>query len=75
MAGAPAVKFSRLAKVGDGGPFCAEHSEFVVEFLVDSRIELTKLEHLVKTGQMPDSQALELFFLRSPKQLSHKNRR
>jgi hypothetical protein len=46
-----------------------------VEFLVDSRIELTKLEHLVKTGQMPDSHALELFFLRSPRQLSHKSRR
>ena len=46
-----------------------------VEFLVDSRIELTKLEHLVKTGQMPDSHALELFFLRSPKQLNYKNRR
>lgn len=46
-----------------------------VEFLVDSRIELTKLEQLVKTGQMPDSHALELFFLRSPRQLNLKGRR
>jgi len=34
------------------------------ELLVQSRIELTRLEQLVKTGQMPDSHALEVFFLR-----------
>ncbi len=39
MAGAPAVEFSRLAKVGNGGPFCAEHSKLVVEFLVDGVVK------------------------------------
>ncbi|MBK9772219.1 MAG: hypothetical protein IPP57_15595 [Candidatus Obscuribacter sp.] len=32
-------------------------------FLINKRVELTRLEHLVKTGQMPDSHALELFFV------------
>ncbi len=34
------------------------------DLLVKSRLELTRLEQLVKTGQMPDHHALEVFFLR-----------
>jgi DNA polymerase III delta subunit len=39
-----------------------------LEFLEEKRIELTHLENLVKTGQMPDTHALELFFLREKKE-------
>ncbi len=38
-----------------------------LDFLKSKRLELTHLEHLVKTGQMPDTHALELFFLREAK--------
>ena len=38
-----------------------------LEFLEDKRIELTHLEHLVKTGQIHDTHALELFFSREKK--------
>lgn len=32
-------------------------------FLIEKRLELTRLENLVKTGQMPELHALELFFV------------
>ena len=38
-----------------------------LKFLVDKRNELTRLEHMVKTGQMSDSHALDLFFFRDKK--------
>ena len=70
----PAQELAKLlaADIKGGNSFVLEKdvrrlSHASVDFLVTSRIELTKLEHLVKTGQMPDSHALELFFLRSPK--------
>jgi len=43
-----------------------------LDFLKSKRLELTHLEHLVKTGQMPDTHALELFFLREGKDGSKK---
>ena len=53
MAGAPAIKFSSLAEVGDCGPFGAEHSELVVEFLVYSLVEPwgTRTSGMVIGGQ------------------------
>jgi DNA polymerase-3 subunit delta len=38
-----------------------------LDFLHDKRQQLTALEHLVKTGQIPDTHALELFFMREAK--------
>lgn len=35
-----------------------------LEYLVAKKQELTNLEHMVKTGQMPDSHVLEAFFTR-----------
>jgi DNA polymerase III delta subunit len=35
-----------------------------LDFLVDKRNELTRLEHMVKTGQMSDAHAIDLFFFR-----------
>lgn len=62
----------RLAADIKGHPFALEKdvrrlSHIPLDFLVSSRIELTRLEYLVKTGQIPDAHALELFFLRKPK--------
>ncbi|MBX9941514.1 MAG: DNA polymerase III subunit delta [Candidatus Obscuribacterales bacterium] len=37
-------------------------SQVSLSFLVSKKQELTRMEHLVKTGQMPENQALELFF-------------
>lgn len=61
----------RLAADIKGHPFALEKdvrrlSHIPVDFLIASRIELTRLEYLVKTGQMPDAHALEIFFLRKP---------
>lgn len=61
----------RLAADIKGHPFALEKdvkrlSHIPTEFLVASRVELTRLEYLVKTGQMPDAHALEIFFLRKP---------
>lgn len=38
-----------------------------LDFLVGKRLELTRLEAMVKTGQMPDMHALELFFFGATK--------
>jgi DNA polymerase-3 subunit delta len=35
-----------------------------LEYLISKKQELTELEHKVKTGQLPDSHVLELFFTR-----------
>lgn len=43
-----------------------------LDFLKSKRMELTHLEHLVKTGQMPDTHALELFLLKDAKVPSKK---
>lgn len=43
-------------------------SKVSMEFLIETRCELTRMEQLVKTGQMPDSHALEMFFLRNARQ-------
>lgn len=44
-----------------------------LDFLMSKRLQLTDLEHLVKTGQMPDTHALELFFSREPRNSIKKN--
>jgi len=38
-----------------------------LDFLKSKRLQLTHLEHLVKTGQMPDTHALELFLSKDAK--------
>jgi DNA polymerase III delta subunit len=58
----------RVAAETKAHPFVVEKdlkriSQIPVQTLIDKRIQLTKFENLVKTGQLPEQHALELFLV------------